>query len=192
MQIFDASAGSRKCSVATDGWARESRGCKKADKESAMKKASWFTRQIARCLLLWMVVPFSTNGEARAQQPSSSASQGAAGQSTQSQTDLEGGSSSKTAQPIPDAPEAQSPNQGIAPDGTQPASVGDQQPLGVAAAPYTRPTGVAGSRPAGAVIAPARQRRVRTILISIGVVVAAGVAIGTVAGLSHASPSHAN
>jgi hypothetical protein len=64
--------------------------------------------------------------------------------------------------------------------------------LGTAAAPYTKPTGVTGSRPAGAVIAPAKQRRVRAILISVGVVAAAGIAIGAVAGLSHASPSRPN
>ncbi len=63
------------------------------------------------------------------------------------------------------------------------------KPVGTAAAPYEKPTGVAASRPAGAVIAPAKQRRVRTILISLGVVIGAGVAIGTVAGLSKASPS---
>lgn len=62
-------------------------------------------------------------------------------------------------------------------------------PIGTAAAPSEKPVGAAGSRPAGAVIAPAKQRRVRRILISIGVVVGAGVAIGTVAALSHGSPS---
>ena len=62
--------------------------------------------------------------------------------------------------------------------------------VGTAAAPYEKPIGVAASRPAGAVIAPAKQRRVRSFLISIGIVVGAGVAIGTVAALSHASPSH--
>lgn len=66
---------------------------------------------------------------------------------------------------------------------------GAENPLGTAVAPYARTTGVAGSRPAGAVIAPAKQRRVRTFLIKIGVVVGAGVAIGTVLALSHASPS---
>ena len=63
------------------------------------------------------------------------------------------------------------------------------KPVGTAAAPYEKPTGVAASRPAGAVIAPAKQRRVRSFLIRIGIVVGAGVAIGTVAALSHASPS---
>ena len=63
------------------------------------------------------------------------------------------------------------------------------KPVGTAAAPAVNATGVAGSRPTGAVIAPAKQRRVRTILIRVGVVVGACVAVGIVAALSHSSPS---
>jgi hypothetical protein len=66
---------------------------------------------------------------------------------------------------------------------------GAAQPLGTAAAPYERTLGVSASRPAGAVIAPAKQRRTRAFLIRMGVIVGACVAIGTVAALSHASPS---
>jgi len=44
------------------------------------------------------------------------------------------------------------------------------------------------SRPAGAAIASAKQRRVRVILISVGVIAGAAIAGGTVAALSHASP----
>lgn len=64
------------------------------------------------------------------------------------------------------------------------------KPVGTAAAPYETTTGVAASRPAGAVIAPAKQRRVRTFLIRMGIVIGAAAAVGTVAALSHASPSH--
>ena len=66
----------------------------------------------------------------------------------------------------------------------------DQQntnPVGTAAAPVAKPTGVAASRPAGAVIAPAKQRRVRAIVIRVGIIVGAGVAIGTVAALSRSN-----
>ncbi len=66
---------------------------------------------------------------------------------------------------------------------------GGANPMGTAVAPAAPTTGVAGSRPAGAVIAPAKQRRVRIFLIKVGVVVGAGVAVGTVLALSHASPS---
>jgi hypothetical protein len=64
-----------------------------------------------------------------------------------------------------------------------------QQPVGTAAAPYEKPTGVPGSRPAGAAIAPAKQRRVRAIVISFGLILAGAGAIGAVAGLSKASHS---
>ncbi len=76
-------------------------------------------------------------------------------------------------------------------DSDQPAD-GTKKPVGTAAAPYERPTGIAASKPAGAAIAPAKQRRVRTILISVGVVVGIGVALGTIVALSHASPSRPN
>lgn len=64
-----------------------------------------------------------------------------------------------------------------------------QDPLGTAAAPSVKTTGVAASRPAGAAIAPAKQKRVRSILIKVGVIVGAGAAVGTVVALSSASPS---
>jgi hypothetical protein len=64
-----------------------------------------------------------------------------------------------------------------------------RQPAGTAVAPYDTGVGVAASRPAGAAIAPAKQKRTRSILIKVGVLVGAAVAVGTVAGLSMASPS---
>ena len=63
------------------------------------------------------------------------------------------------------------------------------KPVGTAAAPSETTMGVTASRPAGAVIAPAKQRRVRSILIRVGLIVGAGVALGTVMALSHATPS---
>lgn len=62
-------------------------------------------------------------------------------------------------------------------------------PAGTAAARAASPTGVAASEPAGYAIAPAKQRRVRTILISMGAVLGAGAALGAVAALSSGSPS---
>lgn len=64
-----------------------------------------------------------------------------------------------------------------------------QQPVGTAAAPYEKPTGVPGSKPAGAAIAPAKQRRVRAIVIRVAIVLAAGAAVGAVVGLSKATHS---
>jgi hypothetical protein len=63
------------------------------------------------------------------------------------------------------------------------------EPLGTAAAESVQTTGVAASRPAGAAVAPAKQRRVRSILIKVGALVGAGVAIGTTMALSQGSPS---
>jgi len=64
-----------------------------------------------------------------------------------------------------------------------------QKPVGAAAAPPVSAAGVTAARPAGAVIAPAKQRRARSILIRVGLIVGAGVAIGTVMALTHATPS---
>jgi len=66
---------------------------------------------------------------------------------------------------------------------------GYQAPVGTAAARTTNTAGVAVSEPAGAVMAPAKQRRVRLLFIKIGAIVGAGAAIGAVAALSAASPS---
>jgi len=64
-----------------------------------------------------------------------------------------------------------------------------QKPVGTAAAPPEGAAGVTASRPAGAVIAPAKQRRARAILIRVGLLVGAGVAVGTVLALTRGTPS---
>ena len=63
------------------------------------------------------------------------------------------------------------------------------QPVGTAVAEALPITGVAASRPAGAALAPARQRRVRSVLIRVGSLVGAGVAIGATMALSQGCPS---
>jgi hypothetical protein len=73
--------------------------------------------------------------------------------------------------------------------GTDGQQNGAAPAVGTAAAPAETNAGVAASRPAGAVIAPGKQRRVRAILIKVSIVVAAGVAVGTVVALSHGSSS---
>jgi hypothetical protein len=65
-----------------------------------------------------------------------------------------------------------------------------QQPAANAPAPQVETSGGAASKPAGVAIAPPKQRRARSLLIKLGILAGAGVAIGTVAGLSAASPSH--
>ena len=64
-----------------------------------------------------------------------------------------------------------------------------ENPAGAATAEKGVTRGGAASKPAGTAIAPAKQRQVRSLLIKLGVVAAAGVAVGTVMGLSKGSPT---
>jgi hypothetical protein len=76
------------------------------------------------------------------------------------------------------------------PSGQQPQPPSDaQRPVGTAAAETANTSGVAASRPAGVAIAPAKQGRARALLIKVGAVVGAGVAIGTVMALSNSTSS---
>jgi hypothetical protein len=142
---------------------------------------NWVGRYVSLVLILSLAFPMSEAGLARAQQAS---------QNAPTVPDREVGSA------LPEAPEpantqTASPGQQAAP--SQPADGQSQEkphrPVGAAAAPYEPTLGIAASRPAGAAIAPAKQRRVRTILISLGVIAGAGIAVGSVAALSHGSPS---
>jgi hypothetical protein len=62
-------------------------------------------------------------------------------------------------------------------------------PLGTAAAPDMRPEGGSASRPAGAAIAAAKQKRAHSLALRVGLLVGAGIAIGTVVALSAGSSS---
>lgn len=62
------------------------------------------------------------------------------------------------------------------------------QPNGTAVAPPIQVSGGAASKPAGVAIAPPKQRQVRSLLIKLGLIAGAGAAVGTVVGLSAASP----
>jgi cytoskeletal protein RodZ len=64
-----------------------------------------------------------------------------------------------------------------------------REPVGTAAAESVSTSGVAASRPAGAALAPAKQRRIRSILIKVGALAGVGVAVGATMALSQASPS---
>lgn len=65
----------------------------------------------------------------------------------------------------------------------------NKKPLGTAAAEPLTPTGTGASEPAGVAIAPAKQRRARSLLIKVAAIVAAGAAVGTVYALSSATNS---
>lgn len=102
---------------------------------------------------------------------------------------------------LPDSPgailaQAQAPP---APQSEQPQSSNEnpavqenpapQRPVGTAAAEAPSTSGVAASEPAGVAIAPARQRRTRTIIIRTGAIIGAAVAVGVVVALSAGTSS---
>jgi len=64
-----------------------------------------------------------------------------------------------------------------------------QHPAGTAAAEAPKVTGITAAEPAGVAIAPAKQRRVRTIVLKVGAIIGAGAAIGTVVALSAGTSS---
>jgi anti-anti-sigma factor len=174
----------------------------------AMKTSdSWLRRQIAGCLLLLLVAPFATAeplpqqetpvnqqaGSAAATKPQASTSGSDATAVQAGSSQIEPQIESPRAEALPDSPSAVRSQDGRA-SVQQPSSKlqnGTLEPLGTAAAPAVKTTGVAASRPAGAAIAPAKQRRARSILIKVGVIVGAGAAVATVVALSSASPSRA-
>ena len=159
----------------------------------------WLTRDIASCLVLLSLVPF---GSATGQAQGTSSNQSAQAISSDQNPNTSSGSLTNVnaapsqAAALPNSPgsvrsqllasNAQSEGQQSSPN-AQPK--GTQEPVGTAAAESVETTGVAASNPAGAAIAPAKQRRTRSILIKVGALVGAGVAIGTVAALSSGSPS---
>jgi len=151
-------------------------------------------RQIAGCLILLLLVPFvSATALPQSDQNAGGAVPSAQSTSPNSSAQPMGGGSSQP-EAFPNSPgslRSQGSESG-SPFGGQPSSLREQQaqePVGTAAAGSVEATGVAASKPAGAAIAPAKQRRTRAILIKVGALVGASVAVGTVVALSNASPS---
>lgn len=64
-----------------------------------------------------------------------------------------------------------------------------QKPVGTAAAEAPSTSGIAASEPAGVAIAPAKQRRARTIIIRTGAIIGAAVAVGVVVALTAGTSS---
>ncbi|MGC2472849.1 MAG: hypothetical protein WA485_00830 [Candidatus Sulfotelmatobacter sp.] len=64
-----------------------------------------------------------------------------------------------------------------------------QRPVGTAAAEAPKVSGITAAQPAGVAIAPAKQRRMRTIVLKVGAIVGAGAALGAVIALTEATPS---
>lgn len=63
------------------------------------------------------------------------------------------------------------------------------RPVGTAAAEAPKVSGITAAQPAGIAIAPAKQRRVRILVLKVGAIIGAGAAIGTIVALSAATPS---
>jgi hypothetical protein len=159
----------------------------RAGKNLVTTSAHLLRREIALSLIFLLAAPLGGSVSVFAQQ--TVPSQQAGGVSS-SQTSPQ---SPEIAKPAADSSSANLDNQqqSNAPKAAQaPQENGNQAPLGTAVAPYEKGIGVAASRPAGAVIAPAKQRRSRSFLIKVGVLIGAAVAVGTVVALSNASPSH--
>ncbi len=64
-----------------------------------------------------------------------------------------------------------------------------QRPVGTAAAEAPKVSGITAAQPAGVAIAPAKQRRVRTIVLKVGAIIGASAALGAVIALTAATPS---
>jgi hypothetical protein len=134
-------------------------------------------RPLAAGLVLFLAAPWAHAAAVLQQQAPD-------GKQPQSLSSTENGSR------LPDRPDGtgQSGTPQSAPDQSQ----NNTKPVGTAAAPLDKGTGVAATRPAGAVIAPAKQKRARSILIRVGVIVGAAVAVGVVVGLSKTSSGRPN
>src|ERR1700758_3671654 len=155
--------------------------------------SSGLWRPIAISLAITLAVPFGEAGT-----PSQQASSSAQSEQVNTQATVPVSDAASPAQPqeIPDSPAPAAPVAADHQQATLQQEAGGQQqtgprePVGTAAAPSIKPVGVPASRPAGAAIAPAKQKRRSSIGIKLGLLVATGVAVGTVVGLSSASSSH--
>jgi len=64
-----------------------------------------------------------------------------------------------------------------------------ERPVGTAVAEAPLVSGTPAAQPAGVAAAPGKQRRVRTIVLRVGAIVGAGVAVGAVVALTAGTPS---
>jgi len=146
-------------------------------------------RQIAAALVIGVGLSFAP--AATSQQQAYPASQGSSSsqptQPVQAQSGQLDASATLPESPTPAQNRSQSGESEDAQSNPDAQQSGGARPLGTAAAPVEKVTGVPASRPAGAAIAPGKQHRVRSFLIKTGLIVGAGVAVGTVVALSRSS-----
>lgn len=74
-------------------------------------------------------------------------------------------------------------------DQSAPQQTPPQRPVGTAAAEAPSVTGITAAQPAGVAIAPAKQRRTRSLVLKVGAIVGAGVALGTTVALTMGTSS---
>jgi len=102
-------------------------------------------------------------------------------------------SAQQQAQPVQQNQSVQNQTAGSQPETAPPAPIQEEQklqrPVGTAAAEAPIVSGVTAAQPAGVAVAPAKQRRVRTIVLKVGAIVGAGVALGTTLALTMGTPS---
>jgi hypothetical protein len=126
--------------------------------------------------------PANSQNVPAAQQPNPS-------QGGSQQNGLPNASDSVVKPELPNSPSSTKQQPENVTTGTQAQEAPTQnQPTGTAAAQRGAVSGSMLSRPAGVAIAPEKQHRTRSFLIKMGFIAGAGVALGTVAALSMASP----
>jgi hypothetical protein len=86
-------------------------------------------------------------------------------------------------------PSSQTQTQTQAPPSQSQSQPSGQKPVGTAAAEAPDTSGIAASQPAGIAMAPAKQRRTRTLVLKMGAIIGAGVAVGSVVALTAATSS---
>jgi anti-anti-sigma factor len=162
----------------------------------------WLRRHIAGCLVLLLIAPLAA--AATPQQETSSSRQAEVSAAPSQTSSQESNSGDRKSNYGPFQPEALPDSPGTVrsqtPDGNQLSAASrpspnqqqdvPQEPVGTAAAEFIKTTGVAASKPAGSAIAPAKQRRARSVLIKVAAIAGAGVAVGAVVALAAASPGH--
>jgi hypothetical protein len=101
-------------------------------------------------------------------------------QNAPQQQQQQSNTSSSSTVSSPQAPSSQS---------ATPQNSKQQRPVGTAAAEAPNVSGITAAQPAGVAIAPAKQRRVRTLVLKVGAIVGAGVAVGTTLALTMGTSS---
>jgi hypothetical protein len=143
----------------------------------------WLRQKIAVGLAVVLAVPFAGSATLFAQQATPRQQQTGVS-SSQPPSQDSGANAAKPGAGTSQPADRQSDDSNTPQEQKEPPA-----PVGTAVAPYEKGIGVAASRPAGAVIAPAKQRRTRSFVIKVGLLIGAAVAVGTVVALSNASPS---